>query len=242
MPRRRATDCATSPCPGSENRDRCRRLPLQAGRPASSLRNRPADGEPRRPSGLHICHPLWSCQGGTISPTGGREKQGRQDSNLRRPVLETGALTELSYAPVCLVQNNREAARSLSGWAASRLALETIRATCPASRCHSRRRPARRGACRPRAARCTAMIRGWLSVPLPVISFVWVPVVDGKCPAHLRQRYFRARVGHLPGRSRTCADPFSGAGTWLSAGSVAVGRLRVVFLVLVFGWRVRHRT
>lgn len=37
----------------------------------------------------------------TYDPAGrGREKQGRQDSNPRHPVLETGALTWLSYTPI----------------------------------------------------------------------------------------------------------------------------------------------
>lgn len=42
-----------------------------------------------------------------------RAKQGRQDSNLRHAVLETAALTVLSYTPMNLLCHNENAARSL---------------------------------------------------------------------------------------------------------------------------------
>ena len=56
-------------------------------------------------------------------------KQGRQDSNPRPTVLETAALTGLSYTPMGLscvctdritLVDNEKAARSLDGWAAER--------------------------------------------------------------------------------------------------------------------------
>ena len=75
--------------PGPENRTRCVLLPKQAGQPSPSSRKSQA------PPGFYLLSTVEFSMFDTAGAPGWGH--GGQESNLRHPVLETGALTELSY-------------------------------------------------------------------------------------------------------------------------------------------------
>lgn len=109
LPNRRATCCATGPLSGTPESNGVSPAPKADGLPSPScpIARRMVNAG-LMPSAVEVS---------TADPAGrGREKQGRQDSNLRRAGLEAAALTVLSYTPMssCRCLGTRNAARSRS--------------------------------------------------------------------------------------------------------------------------------
>ncbi len=105
LPRRRATNCATSPRGYRRFRRPCssrrsdqdvpdRRPPFGASTAAVPISGPVGHDARGRPADRFVCHPLWSSQVVPCAPPHQGDlslTQGRQGSNLLPPVLETGA-------------------------------------------------------------------------------------------------------------------------------------------------------